>query len=283
MTDKLIDLTKEEFEALSNFIQKECGIVIEEDKAYLIQSKLLKLVIENGCESFSDFFKIMSNDITQALRTKVIDAMTTNETLWFRDNKPWGVIKDIIIPKLIDDLQKGKRKRINIWCAAASTGQEPYSLAMLIHEAIAYNDLVKPEQFQILATDISATALRLAIVGKYNNIIMSRGMIPEYQERYFLQENGIFTIDNCIKSMVTFKRFNLMDDFNRLPMFDIVFCRNVAIYFSLEHKLKLWKKIYDRLNVDGIFFIGASESLIGYSDDFDMFEYQKSIYYKPKK
>jgi len=283
MLSSKIPLNNDEFLLLKEYIKQECGIVLGEEKAYLIESRLVRLIYETGCQSFREFYHMAKNDTTQQLKMKIIDAITTNETLWFRDLKPWMVMRDILIPKYIDELRSGKKQRIVIWSAATSTGQEAYSFAMLVDEALKKEPMVKKSQFEILATDISTSALYMAISGRYNSIVMSRGMLPGYTEKYFTEANSIYEISNEIKSMVSFKPFNLQNDFAHLPMCDLIFCRNVAIYFSAEFKKELFKKVHDQLFPDGHLFIGSTESLIGYSTDYEQLEYQKSIYYKPKR
>lgn len=283
MLSSKIAINHEEFVLLREYIQKECGIVVGDEKVYLIESRLARLVVETNCKSFKEFYLKAKSDVTRKLRDKIIDAMTTNETLWFRDMKPWTILKEVIIPKFIDDLRTGKKQRITVWSAAASTGQEPYSFAMLIDEAIKREPKVSREQFYILATDISPSALYMAISGRFNSIAMARGMLPGYKDKYFTDTNGVAEIIPEIKKMVVFKQFNLQHDFSKIPTCDLIFCRNVAIYFSPDFKKELFKKIYSKTDKDGYFFIGSTESLIGYSDDFEQLEYQKGVYYKPKK
>jgi chemotaxis protein methyltransferase CheR len=283
MNTSKIPLGQDEFVLLKDYIHQECGIVVSEDKAYLIESRLVKLLYEEECTSFKEFYVKAKHDTTGKLKIKIIDAMTTNETLWFRDEKPWELVRDIIIPKFLDDLRNKRKDRIIIWSAGVSTGQEAYSFAMLLDEALKKEPQISPEQFYILATDISVSALFMAISGRYNNIVMSRGMLPGYKEKYFVSDNGVWEINPTIKNMVTFKQFNLQMPFEKIPVCDLIFCRNVSIYFSQNFKTELFKRIYDSLYSDGFFLIGASESLFGYSDDFEQMEFQKTLYYKPRK
>ena len=136
MLSSKIAINREEFVLLREYIQQECGIVVGDEKVYLIESRLARLVVETGSSSFKEFYLKAKSDITKKLRDKIVDAMTTNETLWFRDMKPWTIIKEILIPKFFDDLKSGRKQKITVWSAACSTGQEPYSLAMLLDEAM---------------------------------------------------------------------------------------------------------------------------------------------------
>jgi chemotaxis protein methyltransferase CheR len=282
MLSSKIAINHEEFELLREYIQRECGIVVGDEKVYLIESRLARLVVETKSKNFKEFYLKAKSDISKKIRNKIIDAMTTNETLWFRDAKPWTAIKEVIIPKFIKDLKSGSKRTINIWSAASSTGQEPYSFAMLVLEALRKEPRIRKEQFKILATDISPSALFMAISGRYNTIAMSRGMIPQFRDKYFVKNGPVSVISDEVKSMVTFKKFNLQRPFTKVPQSDLIFCRNVAIYFSADFKKELFKKIHQKLNKDGYFMLGSTESLIGYSSDFNKFEYKKAIYYQPK-
>jgi len=286
MLTSKIAINQEEFVLMREYIQKECGIVIGDEKMYLVESRLARLVVETESKSFKEFYLKAKSDISQKIRNKIVDAMTTNETLWFRDMKPWKIIEDIVIPKFISDLKSGKKSVINVWSAACSTGQEPYSFAMLLNEALVRERTISPSQFYILATDISPSALYMGISGRYNSIAMSRGMQEKYEifrNKYFKDQGTVFEIDENIKKMVDFKKFNLQNPFAKIPDCDLIFCRNVAIYFSPEFKKEVFRKIYEKTNKEGFFFIGSTESLIGYSSDFEQVEYQKGVYYKPKK
>jgi chemotaxis protein methyltransferase CheR len=228
----MISISQEEFDLLRKYIQENCGILVGDEKSYLIESRLAQLVVENGCTDFMQFYLKTRQDTGGTLRDKIIDAMTTNETLWFRDNGPWKLFRETLIPDFIDVLKTGKKKRIRIWSAACSTGQEPYSLAMLIQDALeASHCSVRPGQFEIIGTDISPSALFLAISGRYNQIAMSRGMDDIHKARYFVQKGRIWELKPDMRNRVTFKQFNLQHSFNMLGPFDLVLCRNVAIYF----------------------------------------------------
>ena len=286
MLTSKIAINQEEFVLLREYIQKECGIVVGDEKMYLVESRLARLVVETGSKSFKEFYLKAKSDFSKKIRNKIVDAMTTNETLWFRDIKPWYIIEDIIIPKLISDLKSGKKNKIVVWSAACSTGQEPYSFSMLLKEALKREPKLSPKQFLILATDISPSALYMGISGRYNSIAMSRGMQDKFKlfkQRYFKNKGSVYEISDELKKMVTFKKFNLQNPFTKIPKCDLIFCRNVAIYFSQQFKKKLFKKIHSKLNKDGFFLIGATESLIGYSNDFEQNQYKKGVYYKTKK
>ena len=273
------------FNLIRDYIRENCGIVVGDEKSYLIESRLAQLVVESGCDNFGDFYLKARNDVKGGLRDKIIDAMTTNETLWFRDNGPWLVLKKVIIPEMIKDLESGRKQRIRIWSTACSTGQEPYSMAMLLDEAVAglAGRGFGLNSFEIVATDISPSVLFMAIAGRYNQISISRGLPDEYRDRYFTQNGNVWELSESIRKRVSFRKFNLQEEFATLGQFDLVFCRNVAIYFSDAFKTALFAKIARVLNPNGYLFLGASESMMGYSNSFELIEYARTIFYRVRQ
>ncbi len=277
-------LSKEEFELLRDFVKKECGIAVGDEKSYLIETRLSTLVIEAGCDSFGDFHKKVIEDSRSPLRDKIIDAMTTNETLWFRDAGPWTVLRKALLPKYCEQLQSGERKKIRIWSAASSTGQEPYSLALTILQYLEEESLpgVKEESFEIFGTDLSPSALFVAISGRYDGLSISRGLEPDLRDRYFEKEGRVYSLCDRVKSRVTFKQFNLMDSFDPFGTFDLVLCRNVLIYFSPELKRDIVGRIAGTLSEGGNFMVGASESLQGCLSRFSMKQAEGQFFYQAK-
>ncbi|MDX2083888.1 MAG: protein-glutamate O-methyltransferase CheR [Candidatus Melainabacteria bacterium] len=275
-----ITLTTDEFHMLSSLIQNECGITLQEDKKYLIESRLGSLLIETGCSTFSEFYlKAKTNSDTE-LKDKIVDAITTNETLWFRDETPFIVLKEKLFPEFYS-----QNTSCRIWSAACSTGQEPYSIVMAAHEGCGQHFHQPLEsQLSVFATDISLSALMQAKNARYNTVAMSRGLSDELKKKYFEEEEQgkTYRLKENITRFVTFQKFNLQMPFDSLGEFNIIFLRNAAIYFSKEFKIELFKKISKSLKPGGYLFIGASESLIGYSDDFKMLEYNKCRYYQLK-
>jgi chemotaxis protein methyltransferase CheR len=272
---------QEEFNLFKRYIEQQCSIALTEDKKYLLESRLTRLVVESGCNTFLDFYKQITTSPSISVRDKIIDAITTNETLWFRDNAPWIAIKERVIPELADRIRNGK---IRIWSAACSTGQEPYSLCMTIDDFCRNSGgRVTPQRFEVTATDISTSALFIAMAGRYDRISMSRGFTDEwapFKDRYFTASGPVSVIKDEIKNMVTFKRFNLQDSFSALGNFDVVFIRNVAIYFSETFKIDLYKRLQRAMNHSGFLFIGSSETLMGYSDSFESAQHGRAMYYR---
>ncbi|MCP4750267.1 MAG: protein-glutamate O-methyltransferase CheR [Proteobacteria bacterium] len=271
-------LTATEFERIRDLLSSVCGVILKDDQYYLIETRLADYAIEIGARNFTEFHqKIIIHD---ELLPKVVDLMTTNETLWFRNESCWLTLKEEIIPTLIDSLDQG-RTSVRIWSAACSSGQEAYSLAILIDE-ISKN-IGKPEltnAFHIIGTDISRTALHTARAGRYNAFSIGRGMSNERLERYFSKEKIGFQLSNEIRDRVEFNYFNLMGSFASLGKFDLILCRNVAIYFSNEIKKELFDKIGFALVPNGYLMLGATESLFGKKTNFEHLSYGNGIYFQ---
>ncbi len=265
-----IKVRDQEFAALRQFLADVSGITLGENKAYLLETRLGSLVLETGCNSFSEFHQRLKYGGDAKLLENVVNLMTTNETLWFRDAHPFGVLKEKLLPEYAAEARQNRRNSLRIWSAACSTGQEPYSIAMTIQETMSACPDLKRLRVEILASDISTHALRLAKLGRYEALAMSRGLPEAYRERFFSNEGRVWSIAPEIRNMVTLKKLNLRDSFAPLGRFDIIFCRNVAIYFSDTFKTDLFARMAAVLNTNGVLFLGASESLINYCSAFDM-------------
>jgi chemotaxis protein methyltransferase CheR len=275
-----LSLTPEAFKQLKSLIEDESGILVADDKEYLIETRLAKMVMESGCDDYESFYQEAKNNNT-ALKNKIIDAMTTNETLWFRDEKPYRILEQQLLPELAT-----RSDSITIWSAACSTGQEPYSIAMvalsLAKRNPALKKIIENGKFKILATDLSPSALFVARNGRFDQISMSRGFFDEnYKLNYFEPNGRVFVIKPEVQALVEFKPFNLKHPFITLGgPFDIVFLRNVAIYFAASFKKELMVKIKNNLRPKGALLMGASESLVGISNDFTYQESQGGVYYE---
>ena len=280
-----MSISTEEFNLLRNFILKHSEIEVKPEKTYLIESRLSRMMVELGASNFKEFYENAQSDTSGKLRERIIDAMTTNETFWFRDSKPWALMRETIFPQLIQlNRQRGPGSKIRIWSAACSTGQEPYSIAMVLDDLMSSGRFpgMRMDQFEIVATDISPSVLFLANSGRYNQLAMSRGLSEGYRNKYFTQQGKIWCVNPNLKNRITFKKFNLQDHPSTLGKFDFVLCRNVAIYFTDHFKKELFRRIHGILNPPGFFLLGSSESLVGYSTSFEMVEAQGAIYYKKK-
>lgn len=273
-------LSNEEFFCMKEFIEQHCGITLSDQKAYLIESRLAHLLVEYGCHTYGDLCFKAKNDPGTTLRNEIVDAMTTNETLWFRDKAPFTVLEELLLKKYFDEIANGKRHTIRIWSAACSTGQEPYSIAIAISEFAQRNRIVDLSRIEITATDISPTVLFLAKAGRYDQIAISRGLPDTIRERYFTQDGRSWKLDSAIKKMVKFQQFNLQDSFAAFNRFDIIFCRYVVIYFSDTFKQDLFTRFRRLLSPSGYLFLGASESLSMFSEGYTLLTHNGHIYYQ---
>ena len=278
----LSTINDSQFLQLCNYIEQNCGIVLGNDKAYLIETRLTKLMLESGCNNFDEFYRKARYESDHKLRDQIVDAITTNETLWFRDEHPYLILRDIFLPECANRIKMNSQEKIRIWSAACSTGQEPYSIAITIHEFCRGQLTVNPDQFEIIATDISPSALMIAQAGRYNTFTMRRGMNDELRNRYFQKQDETWILDDTIKNMVTFKQFNLQDNFNTLGHFDIVFLRYVAIYFADQFKKALFSRVAQLFGKTGSMVIGATETLFSISNDFENHTYAGGKYYTIK-
>ncbi len=269
---------------MQKFIQERCGIAIGEEKAYLIESRLSKLLIDSSLSSFEELYGKIVTNADPGVTEQVIDAITTNETLWFRDKSPWDMLESTLLPQYIKEMREGRRSQVRIWSAACSTGQEAYSTAMCIDNYLSRNGIkdISLSQFKIVATDISRTVVHMAKMGRYDSISIMRGMDGYYKDRYFKNEGRVWTIADGIKNAVQFQHFNLQNSFLLMGKFDIIFCRYVIIYFSEELKKEVMKKVEAALEPDGILFLGSSELLPKDSEHFQTRQFKNGVYYSKK-
>ncbi len=258
------------------FLEQQCGIVLGENKQYLVKSRLAPLMAKFDVESLADVVKRTLSPMERQLRSAVIDAMTTNETLWFRDDYPFQLLKNKLLPEFAS-----QRSPLKIWSAASSSGQEPYSIAMSVLEYQQSKPGSFPGGVQIVGTDISTTMLEHCKYGHYDSLALARGLSAERKRQFFEPgDNGMMKVKDNVKKMVSFRPLNLLNSYSLMGRFDIVFCRNVLIYFSPEIKAQILSQIHGVLNKEGYLFLGASESLSGLNQDFDMLRCNPGIVYK---
>jgi chemotaxis protein methyltransferase CheR len=275
-------ISTQAFALLRDFIEAECGIALGPEKAYLVETRLSKIVAKHGCDSFEAFYQLVKREQIPGLREEIIDAMTTNETLWFRDGHPFTILDEVILPALAQNLRANPANKARIWSAASSTGQEAYSIAMTIHEYCRRNPGIRPDQFEIVGTDISSSAIFLAKAARYDGLAISRGMRDDLKNRYFTQEGPVWCLRDEVKRMVTFSKFNLQNPPGSLGRFDCVFLRYVAIYFSESFKRRLLHNVARATNAPGYLMVGAVESLRGVSDIHEPRSHAGGFYYVHK-
>ncbi|MBF0572965.1 MAG: protein-glutamate O-methyltransferase CheR [Desulfamplus sp.] len=276
----MIKITPAEFDILSKYIMEISGIALSKGKEYLIETRLNPLMEQLGCASYSELHKKAKFDPKKDIEKKIIDAISTNETYFFRDKSPFTLIQHKIIPDLIDRRSKNKtvlKPAIRLWSAANSTGQEIYSIAMALDEIG-----ITPQKYQIklLGTDISDAAIAQASYGRYNKFEVARGLEPKRLNKYFTQDGDYWKIKDEIRAMVQFQKMNLMKPFVGLGKFDIILCRNVMIYFTEEDRRRIYANIAKVLEPDGYLIIGATESLANNSDLFVSKRYLNSVFYQ---
>ena len=274
-------ITADEFSVLSKYIYSICGVALDSTKTYLVETRLKTMMQQYGCASYMDLHSKAKADRSGNMEKEIINAITTNETLFFRDASPFEVFKHKILPDLIDARSKSSGGRgipLRIWSAACSTGQEVYSIAIALREALGN---LGNFQISILGTDISDEAVTKASYGKYNKFEIERGLPLQTLNKYFTLMGDGWKIKDEIRGMAVFKKFNLMKPFAGLGKFDIVFCRNVAIYFTPSDKKMVFEKIASVLEPDGSLVIGSTESLTGVTGMFEPKRYMRSIFYQP--
>lgn len=275
-----MSVSQSEFNAFRQFLEKKSGIVLGDNKQYLVTSRLKKLLDEHEIKSLTELMSRFQAHSRSALQDKVIDAMTTNETLWFRDNYPFEVMKNKVLPEL---LQKQPNQRLRIWSAACSSGQEPYSLSMTMDEYERANLGHAKASMQIVATDLSPSMLQACKTGEYDSLAIARGLSQERLQRYFDKTPaGRWAVKSAIKSRVEFRALNLLDSYAGLGKFDVVFCRNVLIYFSAEAKKDILTRMHATLKPGGYIFLGASEALNGLPELYSMVQCSPGIIYQAK-
>jgi chemotaxis protein methyltransferase CheR len=274
---KTVKIKPDEIQLITKYIYEISGIHIEPSKSYLLETRLGRMLEDENCTSYTEFYHKAKADRSKVLEAKILDGITTNETLFFRDSNPFELLKHKILPEVIDKhASKSLATPIRIWSAACSTGQEVYSIAIILNELLGNS----PVKFRLMGTDLSDAAIKQASYGAYNKFEIERGLPRERLQRYFKADGAKWKIKDQIRVMATFKKFNLMHPFMGMGKFDIIFCRNVAIYFTLEDRKKLFAKIADALEPDGFLIIGSTESLTGVCPRFVPKRHLKSIFYK---
>ena len=262
----------EEFKAICNFVQKSSGIVLSQSKEYLVDSRLKPIAEEHG---FADI-GALARGLTlapEAVKAAVTDAMTTNETFFFRDKTPFTLFEEIILPELV----KARRvaRRLRIWCAAASTGQEPYSLAMLL---LKHKRALAGLKVDIVGTDLSVSAIARAKQGRYTQFEVQRGLPVDLLVKHFTQEGTHWLISDEIKRMVKFSLLNLLEPYSSIGLVDVVYCRNVLIYFDGETKKQVLTSLRKAMRPDGYLVLGAADTVMGSNGEFERANNKRGLY-----
>jgi chemotaxis protein methyltransferase CheR len=262
----------EDFDFIAKLLKDRSGLVITRDKAYLLESRLTPVARKRGLKGLDDLVASLRTAGEDLLR-EVTEAMTTNESFFFRDIKPFDQFKDVVLPAMLQT--RAAKKSFRIWSAASSSGQEAYSLAMMLKEEAPKMPGWKVE---IVGTDISTEMLEKAKAGLYSQFEVQRGLPIQLLVKYFKKNNEMWQIDPSIRAMVQFKEYNLLHDLKSLGQFDVVFCRNVLIYFDQPTKSRVLDNISKVMPDDGFLYLGGAETVLGISDRFKPIPDQRGIY-----
>lgn len=271
-----LGISSQDYKVFSIYLQDVCGIVLGDNKEYLVSSRLKKIMAQQKLENLADLVEQMK--LRVGLKENIVDAMTTNETLWFRDTHPFRIMHERIFPEL-----SKKRQPLKIWSAACSSGQEPYSISMEIEEYRLRNpgSIVPGEK--IMATDISTTILDRAKKAEYDALALNRGLPKDYLQRYFNKKSDTsWVIKDNIRRRVDFRSLNLLNNYHLMGKYDVILCRNVLIYFSNEVKLDILRRLHGALKPGGYLFLGASEALNGLPELYNMVHCHPGIIYQAK-
>lgn len=263
----------DDFDFITSLVKDRSGLVLTKDKAYLLESRLMPVARKHGMSTLDELISEIRTKKDEHVIIQVTEAMTTNESFFFRDIKPFELFREEILPTLLKS--RAMKKSFRIWCAAASSGQEPYTIAMILKEEAAK---LAGWRYEIIATDISTEILEKATAGVYSQFEVQRGLPIEYLVKYFNKKDDLWEIDSALRSTVKFKEFNLLGNLKVLGTFDVVFCRNVLIYFDRPTKSLVLHQISDLMPDDGVLFLGGAETVVGISDEFMPVPGQRGVY-----
>ncbi|WP_186388414.1 MULTISPECIES: protein-glutamate O-methyltransferase CheR [unclassified Stappia] len=252
-----------QFEYLKQFLKAKSGLVLTNEKQYLVESRLLPVARRHGHAGLAELIQAMQKPGAMQLCSDVVEAMTTNESFFFRDSTPFQHFREVMLPAMLK--ARADRRAIRIWCAAASTGQEPYSLAICLKEAAAK---LAGYRVEIIGTDLSNEVLEKARNGIYSQFEVQRGLPIQMLLKYFTQKGDLWQINPELRSMVQWRKLNLLESFSTLGSFDIVYCRNVLIYFDQPTKVDVLQRIAKQMPADGYLVLGAAETVVGLTDAF---------------
>jgi chemotaxis protein methyltransferase CheR len=265
-------VTPSDYEYLRKLLKDHSGLDLSADKQYLIESRLLPLSRKCGVPGIGDLVQKMKGG-SSLIIAQVVEAMTTNETFFFRDKVPFEHFRDTIMPEMLR--ARANRKSIRIWCAAGSTGQEPYSLAMSLKEMGA---VLAGWRIEIIATDLSNEVLEKSKSGVYSQFEVQRGLPIQLLVKYFRQNGELWQISPELRAMVQHRQLNLLHDFSQLGAFDVIFCRNVLIYFDQDTKVNIFGRLAKTMEADGFLVLGAAETVVGLTDVFKPFPDKRGLY-----
>jgi chemotaxis protein methyltransferase CheR len=264
-------VTPLDYEFLRKLLKERSGLDLSSDKQYLVESRLIPLARKAALQGIPELVQKMKTG-GEALITEVVEAMTTNETFFFRDKIPFDHLRETILPGLVQE--RASRQTLRIWCAASSTGQEPYSVAMCVKEFAG----LAGWRVEILATDLSQEVLEKSKAGIYSQFEVQRGLPIQMLVKYFTQVGELWQLNADIRAMVQHRQLNLLQDFSHLGKFDVIFCRNVLIYFDQNTKVAIFERLARMIEPDGVLMLGAAESVVGISEAFKPYSDRRGLY-----
>jgi len=265
-------VSPQDYEFLRKLLKERSGLDLSVDKQYLVESRLVPLARKVGLTGISELVARLKNG-DASLITDVVESMTTNETFFFRDKIPFDHLRDTILPALTQS--RASRRTLRIWSAACSTGQEPYSIAMCLKERAA---MLAGWRIEIIGTDLSQEVLEKSKAGIYSQFEVQRGLPIQLLVKYFAQIGEMWQLNGDIRGMVQYRQLNLLQDFTSLGKFDVVFCRNVLIYFDQETKAAIFERIARVIEPDGMLMLGAAESVVGITNAFRPYPNRRGLY-----
>jgi chemotaxis protein methyltransferase CheR len=266
-------VTPSEYEYLQKLLKDRSGLILSADKQYLVESRLIPLARRSGLNGISELVAKMKTG-AEPLVVAVVEAMTTNETFFFRDKVPFDHFRETILPSMM--AARKNRRSLRIWCAASSTGQEPYSLAMILKEMAAS---LSGWRCEIVATDLSQEVLEKSKAGIFSQFEVQRGLPIQLLVKHFTQINETWQLSPEIRAMVQFRQLNLLHDFSHLGTFDVIFCRNVLIYFDQDTKVNVFNRLAKVIEPDGFLVLGAAETVVGLSTGFTPYPERRGLYH----
>ncbi|WP_298261858.1 protein-glutamate O-methyltransferase CheR [Bradyrhizobium sp.] len=266
-------MTPLDYEFLRKLLKERSGLDLSADKQYLVESRLVPLARKANLAGITDLVLKMKAGAAEPLIAEVVEAMTTNETFFFRDKTPFDHLKDTMLPAVLQ--ARAARRTLRIWCAASSTGQEPYSIAMCLKGMGA---ALAGWRIDIVATDLSQGVLEKSKAGIFSQFEVQRGLPIQLLVKHFTQVGDMWQLNADIRSMVQHRQLNLLQDFSHLGTFDIIFCRNVLIYFDQDTKAVIFERMSRLVEGDGFLVLGAAESVVGISDAFKPYPDRRGLY-----
>lgn len=268
-------MTPQDFDSICRLLRQHSGVALEAGKEYLVEARLAPLIRELRLESIGELIARMRLEPNNGWQRQIVEALVTTESSFFRDHHPFEALQKVVIPDLMN--RRSSERRLNIWCAASSTGQEPYSVALLIRESFPE---LKGWKISLLASDVSRQVLKRAQAGRYNQIEVNRGLPAALLVRHFAQDGTDWELNANIRKMVDFREINLAQTWPALPRMDLILVRNVMIYFDIDTKKTILDKLSRVLRPDGYLLLGGAETTLNLSDYYRRVECLKAGFYQ---